>query len=345
MIYGRDNREIVERIKRHPDFADFIVPMSGLGEIRDATFFLRGDGLLAFSEGYCHPGGKLVGNIIYIPDERGSKTFFGVPYGSIIKKYAEGEGDDEWVTFKDQLEIYRRIDPSTQSDKPVFAENKCVFDLNDFIGFAPHLRSLEIVRSRVPRIDETIRSIASLLGISPEQIGCTGSMAFGNLASVHDLDLVFYVSMAEAGRIISTIYEVTKDPKRQVFEMGMLWAIRFLDDEGNVICPFFSYADPEDIPLRRFECEVTAEGITAEATVRDDSHTGFMPTFLPLAGAHYDGGQLAEGAPLIIYHGGKRGEYRRGDRVRARGRIVRVTTPSDSYDAVLVTDMGNTEKI
>jgi hypothetical protein len=344
MIYGKDNKELMDAVMRHPDFGDFVVPISKLDGIRDANFFLRRDGLLAFSEGYFHPQGKLIANIIYIPNPSGTKTFFGVPYGSIIKQYGV-EGEEKWVNFQEQLKIYREIDPSTQDGKPIFAENKCIFDLDDFVGYIPPLRSLEIVRSRAPQIDATIREIGSLLGIDHDKIGCTGSMAFGNIGAAHDFDLVFYGKVALLRRVLSAIYEIVKDPKRQVFEMGMLWAIRFYDNAGNMICPFFSYEDPSEIPLPEFEMELGARDVKATVTIGNDDHTGFMPSFLPLSEAIPADEGMAKPSVLIIYHGGKRGEYRNGDRVKVRGHNVRVKTPRNEFDAILVTDMDNTEKI
>ena len=343
MIYGKNNRELVARLKTHPDFRDFVVPIGDLGEIRDATFFLRDDGLFAFSEGYWHPEGKLIGNIIYIPDPAGTKNFFGMNFASVIKR--KGKEDDEWITFQEQLEIYRRIDSSTQVDKPIFAENKCLFNLDEFIGYVPPLRSLELVRSRIPEIDRTIHNVAELLRIAPDSIGCTGSMAFGNVAEAHDLDLVFYGTLAESRGIISRIYEITKEPRRRVFEMGMHWPIRFYDDGGNMICPFFAYTDLTEIPLPRFDYEVVAKDAEAVATIARDDHTGFMPTFLSLADARVNGNELPGAPALIIYHGGKRGEYLKGDRVKARGYHIRIRTPKKEFEAILVTDMGNTEKI
>jgi hypothetical protein len=337
MIYGEDNRELMEKVRAHPDFRDFVVPIGELKEIRDATFFLRRDGLLAFSEGYYHPPGKLIANIIYVPDPEGTKKFFGVQYGSIIKQY--GGEEEKWITFKQQLEIYRRIDPSTQKGKPVFAENKCLFDLSDFLGFVPPLRSLGIIRRRISSIDRIMRETAQLLGIDVDMIGCTGSMAFGNIGAAHDFDLVFHGTLAGLRGVLGAIYEIVKDPKRQVFEMGMRWAIRFYDGAGNMICPFFSYTDPGEVPLPRFEMEVLQRNITATGTVTNDDHTGFMPTYLPWSGAS-NGSDV-----LLIYHGGKRGEYRAGDHVRAKGHSVRVRAPRGTFIAVIVTDMDDTEKL
>ena len=343
MIYGSDNRELMDAVKRHPDFRDFVVPISKLDKIRDANFFLRRDGLLAFSEGYFHPQGKLIANIIYIPDPRGNKKFFGVQYGSIIKQY--GVEEEKWVTFQEQLKIYGDIDPSTQTGKPIFAENKCVFNLDDFVGYLPPLRSLEIIRSRMPKIDATMRETGALLGIDPDRIGCTGSMSFGNVGAAHDFDLVFYGEVALLRRVLSAIYEIVKDPKRQVFEMGMLWAIRFYDNAGNMICPFFSYDNPSEIPLPEFEMELRARDVQADVTIGNDDHTGFMPSFLPLSDVCPADEGIGKPSVLVIYHGGKRGEYRKGDRVRVKGHRVRVKTPRKGLDAILVTDMDNTKKI
>jgi predicted nucleotidyltransferase len=344
MIRGRDNRGLMEGVRSHPDFRDFVLPIAKLGDVRDATFFLRNDGLLAFSEGYHHPDGRLIGNIIYVPDEKGTKNFFGAPYASVIKKY--GGPEEEWVTFKEQLKIYRDIDQSTQNGKPVFAENKCVFDIDDFIGFVPPLRSLKIIRERSPEIDGVMRKTAALLDIDVDKIGCTGSMAFGNMESVHDFDLVFYGTAAKMREIVGRIYDIVKEPKRQVFEMGMLWAIRFYDDGGNMICPFFSYEDISEIPLPEFELEVVEKDVIAEVTVKDDTHTGFMPTYLPLEKTEIRGHGSLRDPVLIIYHGGKRGEYRKGDRVKARGYLAGVTVPGKKkFDSILVTDMEHTEKL
>lgn len=343
MIYGSANKELMQAVMRHPDFRDFVVPISRLDGVPDANFFLRRDGLLAFSEGYFHPPGKLIANVIYLPDPSGTKKFFGVPYGSIIKQYG-GEGE-KWITFQEQLNICREIDPSTQEGKPIFAENKCIFDLDDFVGYVPPLRSLEIVRSRTPKIDSTIREIGALLGIDHERIGCTGSMSFGNIGAAHDFDLVFYGEVAPLRQALSAIYEIVKDPKRQVFEMGMLWAIRFYDTAGNMICPFFSYDNPSEVPLPEFELELRARDVEAVVTVGNDDHTGFMPSFLPLSEASVLGKDMAMPTVLVIYHGGKRGEYRKGDRVRVKGHDVRIKTTRNEFDAILVTDMDNTVKI
>lgn len=343
MIYGRDNRELMEEVASDADFRDFIVGMDRLDEAGDATFFMRNDGLLAFSEGYCHPPGSLIGNIVYIPDEDGTKTIFGKRYGSIIKRY--GDDEDEWIPFREQIEIYRRIDPGIHFDKPPYAEHKCRFNIGDFIGWAPPKRSLAKVRERLPGIDKSILAISEKFEIDPLSIGCTGSISLGNLKNIHDLDLIFYGSAKSNRRIVDRIYEITRDPSRQVVEMGMLWAIRFYDDDGNVICPFFCYADREEAPLADFTMEVEKEACNYTGRVCDDLHNSYMPSILHLEDVESGDSSSFREIMLIIYHGGSKGEYICGDRLGIRGKLVRVRTGEKRFPAILVTDMGDTWKL
>ena len=93
-----------DRVKDNEKFRDFVLPMEELGLIRDATIFIHKTGLLLFSEGYLHPPGKLICNIIYIPDPEGKKEIFGLPYRSIIKQ--DQDGEEAWrVIEKDWIEL------------------------------------------------------------------------------------------------------------------------------------------------------------------------------------------------------------------------------------------------
>ncbi|MDP8215444.1 MAG: hypothetical protein RAO92_08370 [Candidatus Euphemobacter frigidus] len=338
------NTNFYEKIKNDTKFKNFVLPMEKLELIRDAMLFIHKDGLILFSEGYYHPAGKLICNIVYVPDPEGKKEIFGRPYRSIIKK--EGaDGEEEWIDYQDQLDRYRELAPEAQQDKPPFAKYKCQFNRDDLIGFVDHRRSLRIARELSPAIDDSIRKVARRLGIAPESIGATGSLALGNLKTAHDFDLVFYGTVADDWRIVNQIYEIVKDPRRRVFEMGMLWAIRFYDDWGNMICPFFSYTDIPEIPLKEFEMEVEEEGVELTGTIVDDRHTFYMPSVLKLAEVEFPGRPKVSELTLILYHGGLRGEYKIGDRVKARGDLVRVTTPKESYLALLSTNLTETEKI
>lgn len=332
-----------DKVKNNDKFQQFVLPMEELGLIRDAMLFVHKSGMIVFSEGYFHPRGQLIGNIIYIPDPAGKKEIFGRPYRSIIKKKAGGE--EEWINYEDQIEIYRELAPESQKNKPIYAKYKCRFELDDLIGFVDHRRSLKMARRLSEDIDDSIRKVAGMLDISPETIGVTGSLALGNLQTAHDFDLVFYGTVDEGWKIVNQIYEIVKDPKRQVFEMGMLWAIRFYDDWGNMICPFFSYRDADEIPLKNFRMELKGEDLSFTGTVIDDRHTFYMPTVLKMDEVEIVGRDDLSSLDLILYHGGLRGEYQNGDRVRGRADLVEVVTPDDSYLALLSTNLTETEKI
>lgn len=338
------NNNFYDRIKNDAKFKNFVLPMEALEFIRDAMLFVHSSGMILFSEGYFHPAGKLIANIIYIPDPEGEKEIFGQAYRSIIKKEGE-DGEEEWITYETQLDRYRELAPGAQESKPPFAKYKCQFDLGEMIGFVDHRRSLKIARELSPGIDDSIRKVAGMLGISPDSIGVTGSLALGNLKTAHDFDLVFYGTVSDGWKIVNQIYRIVEDPRRQVFEMGMLWAIRFYDDWENMICPFFSYTDLSEIPLKDFKMEVTQPAVELTGTVVDDRHTFYMPSVLKLAEVDFSGRPGTTELTLILYHGGLRGEYKIGDRVRARGDLIRVATPEESFLALLSTNLTETENV
>ena len=338
------NSNFYDLVKDNDKFKNFVLPMEELDVIRDAMLFVHKTGLILFSEGYCHPPEKLICNIIYMPDPEGKKEIFGLPYRSVIKKKS-GDSDEEWINFEAQLDLYRELAPEAQENKPPYAKYKCQFDRKDLIGFVDHRRSLKIARGLSPEIDDSIRKVAGMLNVSPDSIGVTGSLALGNHKTAHDFDLVFYGKGDEGWDIVNQIYEIVKDPSRQVFEMGMLWAIRFYDDWENMICPFFSYTDLSEIPLQDFSMKVEEEGVELAGTIVKDRHTFYMPSVLKMAEIDFPGHPEITELTLILYHGGLRGEYVIGDRVKARGDLVRVTTPDDSYLALLSTNLIETEKV
>ena len=246
----------------------------------------------------------------------------------------------------EQSELFRRIDPSLHVDKPPYAEYKCLFNLEDFIGWAPPKRSLMKARERLPHVDRSIVELSDKLEVDPSSIGCTGSLALGNFVNIHDLDLIFYGTARSNRRIVEKMYEIIdNDPSRQVVEMGIKWAIRFYDDSGNMICPFFSYSEKDEIPLADFTMEVEKETCNYTGVVCDDLHTGCMPSILQLESVESKDSPAFKEIMLIIYHGGLKGEYRCGDRLGIRGKLAKVETKGKEFQAILVTDMGDTWKL
>jgi hypothetical protein len=168
-------------------------------------------------------------------------------------------------------------------------------------------------------------------------------MALGNFEDPHDLDLIFHGTPQKIKEIVYKIYEITQHPENQVWEFGVKWAVRFYDVYKNMICSFFSYTNIDDIPLKDFECKIIKNNITVKATISDDTHSGYMPTFLPLK----DNDCKIDNLHLIIYNGGLRGEYKTNDRIKATGILVDFVRfdKNDTIKAILVTGLDQTEKI
>jgi predicted nucleotidyltransferase len=340
--FGKPNNELIKLFKQNEKFNKFVKPMSELDFIRDATFFIRHDGLMIFSEGYGHPKDKLIGNIIYKPDKKGKKSIFGVKYSSVIKNYLDN-GEEEWIPYEEQLKSYYELDPSLNSARPCWANFKLQFDITEFIGFVPSRHSMKIIREMSDDMNKYILNLAEIFSMDPYDIGCTGSMALGNFEDPHDLDLIFHGTPQKIKEIVYKIYEITQHPENQVWEFGVKWAVRFYDVYKNMICSFFSYTNIDDIPLKDFECKIIKNNITVKATISDDTHSGYMPTFLPLK----DNDCKIDNLHLIIYNGGLRGEYKTNDRIKATGILVDFVRfdKNDTIKAILVTGLDQTEKI
>lgn len=342
--FGKKNDALIEKFAKDPKFQEFVVPMNKLERIEDATFFVRHDGMLIFSEGYYHPRGSILGNIIYVPDEKGRKQIFGTPYSSIIKEY-DDKSEEQWIPFEKQLVKYFSLDPALNVERPPYGEYKLLFNLQDFVGFVPNFRSMKVIRKHSVLIDGHIRDLANLMDMEPDDIGCTGSMSVGNFEDPHDYDLVFRGDLDEVCEMIDRIYGITEDTKHQVWEYGVRWAIRFYDDNGNMICPFFRYRDWEDVPLKDFGIEIVDEDREIEATIDDDTHSAYMPTVLPLT--EVTGDDFPEKMHLLIYNGGLRGEYLKGNRISARGRLTKVTLNDTRavLNALMITNLGMSKKV
>jgi len=341
-------KNFIEELKNNEKFKNFVKPFDKKSLIRDATFFIRFDGLLIFSEGYFHPQDILIGNIVYAPNEKGHKTIFGKKYESIIKKYTDD--GEEWIPYQQQLKRSFELAPELPRIRPDFAEFKMLFIKDTIYGYFPHRLCMKKTMELSEHVTHVIHKVSDDLEIPVENIGCTGSLAFGNVDNVHDFDLVFYGSTKQVNEILGRINKITEDPERQVVEFGMKWAIRYFDDEGNMICPFFSYIDEREIPLKDFDMKILAREINLKGTICDDTHTCFMPTVLYLEGVDIKpvlDVDIKDEFMLLIYNGGLRGEYRVGDKIEIpKARIIEINIKDKNkiLPGVLVTDLTEIHK-
>lgn len=340
-----DRRKSVE--KRYPGFwktiDTYLTPMEELdARIWDSTYFMRRDDSLVFCEGYCHPQGALWGKIIYHPDEGGQVSIHGRPYECITKRLV----DDEmiYVTHPAQIRRQCQIDPSLDTARPPYAEYELAFRMDHFIGHFNCRKSLRTAMERYPNIKRAARQVSEVLDIPLERMGATGSLAYGVYDPCdEDFDVVFFGTVDENRRVVRKIYEITRDPTKQVIEFGKLWPMRF-HHNGVLVCPFFVYSDWNEVPLKGFSVEVLKERTCAVGRVCGDTHAIYMPAIVQLDSLTVDREKHAP-MPLVIYDGAMRGDLREGDRVRCHGMLVRVTQGREEFDALLVNLYNQLQRI
>ena len=322
-----------------------LVPMDELGDKPvDSTYFLRKDESFVFAEGYSHPKGGIYGKIIYYPDEKGDVDIHGRSYGCITKRRVDGEVI--YISHPEQIQRHYEIDPAfdPEMEKEAFAEYEMPFSLRDFKGFFSGKRSLQVAMSLHSEIADAARGISELFSFPVEKMGVTGSLAYGIYEeATEDFDVVFYGSMEENRRIIETIDELIQEPARQVIEFGKLWPMRFYNGE-ILICPFFVYGNAEEAPFADCSVEVTGDPVTATGIVVDDTHAIYMPPFLGLADVRIDG-EKSEDATLIIYDGAMRGDFRNGDRLKARAKPIEVHSRGKRWKALLSTLYSDIQRL
>jgi len=363
--------DAVTRMRTHEKFINFFLPIDDKTEFRDATYFLRNDGTFIFSEGYCHTPDlplrerQVVSHIVFVPQkgevpEYTKKQIFGQPYENVTKGIMNTQPLHMFYPL--QLKRYLEIDPSLDVEKPPCARYKALIPVDSLLGHFPHRHSLRAIFARAGedesarRIKEAIEASAGLLGITPEQFGISGSLSLGTYENPHDLDVVIYASAREVRRIVDFLYRLTAtDEKRKVFEFGKYWPIRYwewVDGNKLMFCPFFSYSNLDECPLRDFTCEGIGP-VALEGRVADHTHNAYNPTILDLEKVALNGKGRSGHLRLILYHGGERGDYVEGDRVVGEGTHVLIRAfrgtgaarrQSDEYEAVLTTNIGDVRK-
>jgi len=324
----------------------FLIPLSELGSrIKDSMYFLRRDGCLVFSHGYYHPTpGYFLGKIIHYPDPEGSEDIWGRRYEAIHKAWINGER----VAILNDVQIARHYQLDTSLDpsvpRPLIADYTIEFPLSDFVGFFDPIRSMELCQEMYPRIKTWTEESAKLLDFPREKIGVTGSLAFG-IIEEHDMDfdVVFTGDLEENSRAVERIFQRARQPEGRVFEFGRFWPMRIYY-QGFLLCPFFVYQNWEDVPISEGSVELIKDGVEGTASVADDRHTPYIPIVLELEDAVLNGDRY-DRLRFISYDGSIRGEYRKGDRIRIKGRLVKIKDQRCEYPALIVDIQYNIEKI
>ncbi len=319
----------------------YLVPMADFkGPVIDSTYFFRKDGSFVFSEGYCHPPGALWGIIIKYPHQDGHIDIFGRPYSWTHREIIDGEL--VIVPSEQQVENQFKVDPELrdfQGEKPPYARNFVKFPLSDFKGYFDGRHSMELLRSEYGWIDRAVRETCELLEVDPDGTGVTGSLAYGRVEE--DIDIVFIDGPEKNAQTAENIRRYVKEhPEAKVIELGKEWPLRF-HFAGTLICPFFQYSDPSQIPFRQGSMEVLEEGVSLRAVVTDDLHNLYLPAIVGLSDVKRSDGGTEEDMELVVYNGAMRGELWRGDKLDFRADLVLLTTPDKSpRRAALVTELG-----
>ncbi len=363
----------LEKLQEHPRLRDFLQPPLEAAEMLDATYSLRRDGTFVFSEGYFHGAADLFGkemivsHIVFVPLSRpdapdySHKQIFGQTYENITKEIMCTRPLDEF--YPRQLERYLEVDPGQKRiSRPVWARYKSLVPADEILGCFPPRRSLQAIIERAEeepaaaKVKIIAEHTAELLEIGLDQLGISGSLSLGTYVDPHDLDFVVYAEASEVKRIVNFMYRLTDtDEKRKVFEFGKYWPIRFWDwagEERFMVCPFFSYLDPEEAPLRDFDCEDRGEAVL-EGRIVDHTHNAFNPSVLEVDNCRLDGRATDSITRLIFYHGGERGDWREGFRFRARGNHVRITArrreggreKREEFEALLVNNLDRVVRL
>ena len=315
----------------------YVLPLGAVGHAIDSTYFLRRNLSFAFAQGYCHPPGGFYGKLINYPDPHGTLEIFGRRYSSTNKRLVDGRL--ELLPIDEQLRLHYLAEPALMAKKrlPLFAEYHARFDLGDCIGFFGHGRSLAVAMEMYPPLALTIEKISGFIEMGLDHLGVTGSLAYGKMeAGDEDVDLTIRGSLEEHARVLRKITEWVKDPAHRVFEFNRFWPMRFYY-EDTLVCPFFIYGREDEIPLADFTMDLVKGEVLFRGRVNDDRHSIYLPMVLGMERVNLDG-EKAEELPLIIYDSSVRGEYRCGEWLEGRGKLVNVHKPKEEFRALLVTN-------
>lgn len=363
----------LDEMTSDPVFRKFALPFDDRTDVRDATYFLRKDGSFVFAEGYYHEQDRpfserrVVSHIVYVPGEESRKSLFspkvifGRPYENITKKIMTENPVEKFYPL--QLARYHEIDPGLTTDKPFFGRFKAYVPQSELVAVFPQRHTLSVIcglheeNAAAARIKVVTEAMSELLSLPVGDIGISGSVSLGAYLDPHDLDYVIYGKVSEIRRITDHIYDLTRrDEDRKVTEFGKFWPLRYFEEvkgEKFMVCPFFSYLDEEETPLRIFDTSGVKRAVV-RGRVCDHTHNCFNPSILELDDVTIDGKTKSGNLKLVIYHGGARGDYVEGDTIAVDAELAEVTTyrmkngskeVKERFEAVFVTNFDQFQAV
>lgn len=312
---------------------------------RDAELYMTREGHIINAEGWFHPSGRILSEVMYVPDSQGNKILFGQNYRKVTLQPSTYIP----IPYPEREEFLAEISPDyiQNASNPFFAKYKQFISKDKLHSRFPAERALQQLLVRNDKISEGLQndleSMKKMLGIDidPRELGVTGSLSLGNTQSIHDFDVVFKEETAVNLTIAKKIRDLVKEyPSRRVIEGGKGWNIRFFNEHGTLMCCFFGYSNQRQAPLFEFKMDVIAEDVEIEGSVSDEANSIYTPSILGISDVRLkrvrgiDANERLDVEKLIIYHTATRGDCFEENIVTARGALVHVKTPHEEYMAL-----------
>ncbi|MCX6354315.1 MAG: nucleotidyltransferase domain-containing protein [Candidatus Aureabacteria bacterium] len=330
---------MIEKDYFESQIGQILCPLSDLKKgVLDTTYMMRTDGSFVYVEGYYQPPGKVIGKIIYYPKPGGKIDIHGRAYESMVK--AEKDGKTLYIPHDEQIRVHYENDPSLDREDLIITKFHVGFPLSGFRGYFNDRLSLYYAMGKFPLVGRAVENVSRFLNVPISRLGITGSTALGRRGEHSDIDLVIFGTIEQnretADRICDHIH---RNPESKVVEFGKFWPLRFIY-QGIELCPAYVYMDLGEVPIR--DCTITKlkDAVEVFGTVSDATHAIYMPPVARLSDVYIDG-KPADDITLVVYDGSVRGEFYLKERLRIKGRLIKVKKGKTEFSAVTVFDAGD----
>lgn len=372
-------KALYERLLADDRFVYLAEPVTAETRFLANEYAMRYDGVHVFPEAILRDGeGRFVvnGNPMRFPWDEAVKPerpylcdkteeIFGVPVRTVTTvKSKEGKKDHGAQLEECENIIFNQRDSACpieplRYDRQISAA--AFFAPEDFLVRFPVRTAMEhsyfrtkfepVVKGIDWMIHEAHRKpYATFEKLSLDHFGATGSVSFGDEEDLVDFDVMFLGTRDELARLRDFLYEGTRAGDFRPFMSNYKRRLRVcnrqltvdLTGEELLFCVFFGI-DGEDDPMYGLKIEPLREVEAFEAQVADDGLNMICPTFLKLKNVcHVEGEDFTGGTgemPMIILHGGSRGQFCANNWLRVKNvRLARITPlQGEPYEAIVST--------
>jgi len=316
-----------------------LCPLADLKKgVLDTTYMMREDGSFVYVEGYYQPPGKVIGKIIYFPKPGGKIDIHGRAYESMVK--AEKDGKTLYIPHDEQIRVHYGIDPSLDREDLIITKFHIGFPLSGFRGYFNDRLSLYYAMGKFPLVGRAVENVSRFLNVPISRLGITGSTALGRRGEHSDIDLVIFGTIEQNRETADRIcHHIHHNPESKVVEFGKFWPLRFIY-QGIELCPAYVYMDLDEVPIRDCAVATLRDSVEVYGTVSDDTHAIYMPPVARLSDVYIDG-KPVDDITLVVYDGSVRGEFYRKERLRVKGRLIRVKKERGEFQAIAAFDAGD----